>query len=341
VAEAEEGCEAGGKRHGGDGFCDPQEHVSAYRQLMRPARVLLIPLTIDLGGLHVKRLVLLGSLAVLACAVAVASASPGPALEAAGPHGIVPPRGHAGHGKPGGSPNLLYHGGGIMTSAAVTSIFWGANWGDSSFAGDKISGLDSLYGTISGSKYIATNTEYSGSNGKVGSSVQSGGHVIDTTSSLTRAPRTTSDVLAEVANEITNPVANGYYPVYTDLPRGHAGYCAWHSWGSIGGVPVQFAFFFNLDGDPGCDPRDSSGLHSQGLAALANVSGHELSEALTDPRGDAWYDSSGAENADKCAWTFNGLESFGGTSWLIQGNWSNNAFNNRSGYDGAGCINGN
>ena len=58
---------------------------------------------------------------------------------------------------------------------------------------------------------------------------------------------------------------------------------------------MQFAFFFDLDGDAGCDP-DTSGLHSQGLAALANVSAHELSEARTDPASPgAWYDSSGAE----------------------------------------------
>src|SRR5204863_9002121 len=133
-----------------------------------------------------------------------------------------------------------------------------------------------------------------------------------------------------------------YYPVYSDRGRGNAGYCAWHSWGTIGGVPVQFAFFFNLDSDPGCDPGGASGGHSQGLAPLGNVSGHELSEALTDPQLNAWYDSSGAENADKCAWTFGSrLVSFkNGTSWKIQGNWSNAAYNNGAGYQ-RGCIDGN
>jgi hypothetical protein len=290
--------------------------------------------------LQVKRLALIGSLAALVIVVAAASASPGPALEAQGPHGIVPPRG-AGHAKPGSSPNLTYHGGPIMTSAAVTAIFWGTNWVNSSFVGDKIGGLDSFYSTITESGYIKTNTEYTQSGGAhVGSTVSYGGHVIDKDSSLTRAPNTTTDILAEVAKEISNPVANGYYPVYTDLPRGHARYCAWHSAGTINGTPVQFAFFFSLDGDPGCAPDGTAG-HSPGLAALANVSGHELSEALTDPRLDAWYDSQGEENADKCAWTFNGAESFGGSTWYIQGNWSNNAYNTRSGYDGAGCINGN
>jgi hypothetical protein len=137
-------------------------------------------------------------------------------------------------------------------------------------------------------------------------------------------------------------VANGYYPVYTDIPRGSAGYCAWHSYGTINGTPVQFAFFFNLDGDSGCDPGSTVPRQSQGLAALANVSGHELSEALTDPRNGGWYDSRGAENADKCAWKFHNDETFSnGSTWLIQGNWSNAAYTANTGYILGGCINGN
>jgi hypothetical protein len=145
-----------------------------------------------------------------------------------------------------------------------------------------------------------------------------------------------------LTKQITNPGANGYYPVYTDIPRGSAGYCAYHSYGTVKGVPVQFAFFFKLDGDFGCDPQDTTTGHSQGLAALANVSGHELSEALTDPRNGGWYDRQGAENADKCAWTFNGIETFSNnTTWKIQGNWSNNAATAKTGYIRGGCINGN
>ena len=69
---------------------------------------------------------------------------------------------------------------------------------------------------------------------------------------------------------------------------------------------AQHGFFFKLDGDAGCDPQDTQTTHSQGLAALANVSAHELSEARTDPATPgAWYDSQGQENGDKCAWTFN------------------------------------
>src|SRR5439155_17937498 len=156
-----------------------------------------------------------------------------------------------------------------------------------------------------------------------------------------------SPILSEVCKVIKTPAANGYgyYPVYVDRPRGSAGYCAWHSAGYCEGVPVQFAFFFNLDGDPGCDPQDTSGLHSQGLAALANVSGHEISEARTDPRLNAWYDRSGNENADKCAWSFGTpLLTFSNSQWKIQGNWSNQAYNAQTGYRNLyghkGCIDG-
>jgi len=247
---------------------------------------------------------------------------------------------HAGAGQGASAPLLVYHGGTVMTSSAVTPIFWGTKFSSASYTGDKMTGLASFYQGIGGSTYLHSNTEYSGSNGQVGTGSTYSTLKVDTGSSLRRAPSRTSQILTEVAKVIgSNAVANGYYPVYTDLKRGNAGYCAWHSWGSINGVPVQFAFFFDLAGDPGCDPQDTSGAHSQALAALANVSGHELSEALTDPRGDAWYDGGGEENADKCAWTFGSqLLSFGGATWKIQGNFSNAAYAAHSGYDGAGCI---
>jgi hypothetical protein len=57
------------------------------------------------------------------------------------------------------------------------------------------------------------------------------------------------------------------------------------------------------------------------------VTSHELSEAITDPRGSTWYDSSGAENGDKCAWAFNGIETLkNGSKWYLQGEWSNAAY---------------
>ena len=242
-------------------------------------------------------------------------------------------------------PLMNYHGGIILPSVSSQAIFWGPSWSNSTFVGDKISGIDSWYPGFSGSNYAKTSDEYTGSNGQVGPTVSYGGNLIDTTAAANGS--STSAILAEVCKVIPSPVSNGYYPVYVDVPRGNAGYCAYHSVGSCGTTQVEFAFFFNLDGDAGCDPQDTSGLHSQGLAALANVSGHELSEARTDPASPgAWYDQRGQENGDKCAWTFNvPLVTFSnGTQWKIQGEWSNKAYTSGTGYPNSsgqkGCLDG-
>jgi hypothetical protein len=280
------------------------------------------------------------ALAVVAMTVAVATgAQARQAPRTAGPMtGLVPPRGYA---RPARNNNLLYHGGPVMTTgAAVRPIYWGSTWG--SDPQNKKGWLDTFYKGMSGSPYAGTNSEYTQTGGgHVSTSISVSPALTDLSAAPSRAPKT-SAILAEVAKMIPNPVPNGYYPVYTDTPRGHAGYCAWHSAGTINGVTVQFAFFFNLDGDAGCNPQSTSTAYSQGVAALANVSGHELSEALTDPHLDAWYDGSGAENADKCAWTFGRplLTFSNGSQWKVQGNYSNAAANAGSGYDGAGCIDG-
>ena len=243
---------------------------------------------------------------------------------------------------------MTYHGGKIMPTAIMHAIFWGPSWSNATFAGDKISGLDIWYSGFSGSNYAKTSDEYTGSNGTVGATTTYQGHYIDT--SKATGGNSTSAILAEVCKVIGtgDSSGNGYYPVYTDVKRGNAGYCAWHSSGTCGGKVVQFGFFFNLDGDPGCDPADTTTGHSQGLAALANVTAHELSEARSDPASPgAWYDSSGAENGDKCAWTFNVPSVVfvnNGSKWKLQGEWSNAAYNAGTGYPNSsaqkGCLDG-
>jgi hypothetical protein len=241
--------------------------------------------------------------------------------------------------------NMTYHGGKIMPTAVTKAIFWGTSWPN--YSGDEITGIDSFYVGFSGSNYAKTSDEYTGTNGQVGAVTSSAFPIID--SSAASGGGNTSVILAEVCKMISgpDPNGNGYYPVYTDVPRGNAGYCAYHSAGTCHGQLVQFAFFFKLDNDPGCDPQDTTTGHSQGLAALANVSAHELSEARTDPASPgAWYDSQGQENGDKCAWTFNvpSVSFPNSTSWKLQGEWSNAAYNAGTGYPNSkgqrGCLDG-
>ena len=245
----------------------------------------------------------------------------------------------------GTSPLMTYHGGKIMPTSNVRAIFWGTSWG--TYTGDKITGIDTYYTGLTNSNYAKTVDEYTGTNGQVGPTDTYLGHIVDGTAAA--GGGNTSTILAEVCKVITNPdtTGNGYYPVYTDIPRGSAGYCAWHSAGTCGTTTVQFAYFFKLDGDAGCDPQDTQTGHSQGLAAIANVSAHELSEARSDPASPgAWYDSKGAENGDKCAWTFNvPYVTFpDGNKWKLQGEWSNAAYTAGTGYANSsgqkGCLSG-
>lgn len=241
------------------------------------------------------------------------------------------------------SPLMLNHGGKIMPTATTQAIFWGTSWG--SYSGDKITGIDSWYQGHGGSNYAKTVDEYSGTNGQVTATTTHLGHIVDTSASA--GGGSTSVILNEVCKVVGTPDAsgNGYYAVYTDTPRGSAGYCAYHSYGTCNGKPLQFAYFFKLDGDAGCDPADTSGLHSQGLAAIANVTAHELAEARSDPASPgAWYDASGNENGDKCAWTFGApLVTFtNNTQWKLQGEWSNAAYTAGTGYPNSsgqhGCL---
>jgi hypothetical protein len=277
----------------------------------------------------------------VAGAAGIATAAGGPPSIAAGPaFGFVPSR-NVNHQAPKRRLQLLaWHNGPVMHSTSVVPVFWGSSWNNSSFVGDKITGLDYVYSHVGGSGYAHTNSEYYDGSGNVNTtSISKASDRTDYSATPSGAP-STSQVLSEVARVTNNsPVPNAYYPVYSDQRRGNAGYCAWHSTGTINGIRVQFGFFFNLDGDPGCDPQAPGSLgHSQGLSALANVTGHELSEVLTDPQLNAWYDQRGSENADKCAWTFSGFVSIGAQSWKIQGNWSNAAASSNSGYANGGCI---
>ena len=235
-------------------------------------------------------------------------------------------------GKPagggGGSALMTSHGGAVLTSSKTMAIFWGSEWSSAAFAGDKIAGLDSFFTGWNNSNYAGTSTEYSGTNGQVTKASAYLGHQLDTTAAPSKALTTTSAVAEGCKISNNNPDPNALYLIYTSTGAGHVSYCAWHSYGTCSnGAPIQVAYMPNIDGIAGCDPGDTWTSHSQGLAAVANVTAHELAETITDPRGAGWFDSGGAENGDKCAWSFTGPVTLSnGSQWKLQMEWSNAAF---------------
>jgi len=248
--------------------------------------------------------------------------------------------------KGGGSPLMTYHGGPVLHTNTTTAIFWGSEWSSTSFQGDKVTGLDTFFGGLNKSSFASTSTEYTDGSGNVTTSSTYHGHVFDLSTAPRRAIQV-SDAVAE-ACKVTNdnPDPNGVYFLYTSTGAGHVNYCAWHSHGTCSnGASVQVAYMPNIDGIAGCDPQDTTTSHSEGLAALVNVTSHEWSEAITDPALNAWYDSSGEENGDKCAWSFHNDVSVGGQQWKVQMEWSNAAYNAGTGYPNLsgqnGCLQGN
>jgi hypothetical protein len=103
-------------------------------------------------------------------------------------------------------------------------------------------------------------------------------------------------------------------------------------------VDIKWAFVGNPDRCQSACEIQSTGPNSPatgvgGADGLINVLTHEQEEAISDPDLNAWFDSSGQENADKCNFNFgatstsaNGAQfnqTFGGNNWMIQQNWEN------------------
>jgi hypothetical protein len=237
----------------------------------------------------------------------------------------VPPSNLPGHAKnnSSGNGNLIDHGGPVLPTSNVYYIWWGSL---SVWPGDAYAGLTSLAGGFNGSVFMSDIfPQYmrgAGVSTKFVNSLYDG-----STTPPSRGP-STSTIVKEACKVIggkgltADPTA--LYVVLTDnFPHG-VNYCAWHSWGSCNGQTIQVAYMPNTTGVTGCnDAVYSCNAYSPGTNSIANVLSHEFSESITDPDGTAWYDNSGNEIGDKCAWTFSACVTLTTGSWQLQREWSN------------------
>ena len=110
-------------------------------------------------------------------------------------------------------------------------------------------------------------------------------------------------------------------------------YCGWHTYGTLGANNIPYIAIqdFTSKYYSACSAQTISPNGNIALDAMASVLVHEIDEAITDADLRTWYDANGAENADKCAWTFAPFQldaggfkynfSVGGYKYLIQRNW--------------------
>ncbi len=72
-----------------------------------------------------------------------------------------------------------------------------------------------------------------------------------------------------------------------------------------GGTNIKYSFVGNANRClNACCGQTTGPNGNAGVDGMVSVIAHELEETNTDPNLNAWYDANGAEDADKCAWTF-------------------------------------
>jgi len=225
----------------------------------------------------------------------------------------------------GGGQNIINHGGPVIVSAKVVSIFWGPSWKDGSgnlnAVASELLGFFSHFGT---SPEYNTITQYSG----IQLSNLTNTFWVDT--AAPPANVTDSALQAEVRKYFNqggvidpNTVYSVFLPAgtyssfgtYTSCGGPNLYYCAYHSDFNYSGVNIKYSSLPY----PSC-----GGCQWTGWTVAQNFEHfacHETREAVTDPDGNAWYDRRGYEADDKCAWSPAPFIGSGGYGY--QWEWSN------------------
>ena len=240
---------------------------------------------------------------------------------------------------PAATNGINYHGGSLMVGPYNKIYFiWYGNWSGNSAT----TLLPVLAQNIGGSPYFNINTTYYNKTGTdITNAVAYGGSTTDSYSQgKTLTDATVQTVVENAINSGALPKnSHGIYFVLTSKDVNESSgfctqYCGWHWYGTLGTTKIKYSFVGNPDRCPSaCEAETTSPNGNAGADGMASIISHELEETVTDPYGSAWYDASGEENADKCAWTFgsestasNGAkynQTLGGKHWLIQQNWVN------------------
>jgi hypothetical protein len=215
-------------------------------------------------------------------------------------------------GSTGNLSALLPHTGPVLNTPTFY-IIWYGNWnqtnGTDNPAGQQI--IRDWAANIGNSDYFRINATYS-AKPVSGTAIYGGDYTYS--GSITTTRLTDSNILSVVSGSIGSGKlpynASGVYMVVTSSNVNESSgfcrqYCGWHTAGTATAGHVRYAFVGNAARClSACAIQTTSPNGNAGVDGSISVLSHELEEATTDPDLNAWYDSSGAENADKCAWTF-------------------------------------
>jgi len=240
--------------------------------------------------------------------------------------------------KAASTSTMTYHNGPVMTATTGTNayVIWYGAWAP---AGQTV--VTDFLSSVGGSAYFGINTSYADKAGaKVANAVKLAGQTVDTGTAKTLTDANIKTIVSSAITSKRLPAdPNGVYLVLTSAGIAESSgfltkYCGWHTHASISATDIKYSFV----GDPTGPSLASCAMQTAaspnaipGVDAMISVVAHELEEAVTDPDLNAWYDATGAENADKCAWTFGttyaatggGIANMklGARDYLVQRNW--------------------
>ncbi len=241
---------------------------------------------------------------------------------------------------------INWHGGPIVPGTVNVYFIWYGNWTSGHKSSDSqttVTLLDDLFGSggIGGSGYEDINSTYNDGTNSVTADVALASQTsvgYSQGKKLTDA-KVWAVVSAAIAGGQLPNDTNGVYFVLTSSDVAETSgfcsmYCGWHARASLSGSDIKYAFVGNPDRCPSaCEAQTTSPNGDSGADGMASIMAHESEEAVSDPDLNAWYDTVGAENADKCAWKFGPTtgtigsgaynQTLGGRNWLIQMNWEN------------------
>lgn len=238
---------------------------------------------------------------------------------------------------------INYHGGPVLHGNVPIYVIWYGNWTNGPKASDSqttVNLIDTFLNSLGGSALEHVNTTYGDNTANVSGLLHLQSQIFDTGSQGTSLTNT------RISNLISGHLANGSLPtdntgVYLVLTSSNISesgfctqFCGFHTKQTLNGKDIKWAFIGNVDKCPsGCEAQTTSPNGDSGADGMANTMSHEIEEAISDPDLNAWFDSNGEENADKCNFNFgatktasNGSkfnQTFGGHNWLLQQNWRN------------------
>ena len=244
---------------------------------------------------------------------------------------IAPPQGGLSIYKASyGSGNLVNHGGPQISGAGFFAVYWNSTVANAGGSGVTSLGYPNVQAQISafttafsdGHNYSESDAgadytviqQYGRTNpissAPLSPALTGVGYYIDPNNPTSGYPSAIAD--SDIQAYLSGLLASGAVPLSTEIVYGvyfPAGmtvtlnnsasctnFCGYHGHFLVSGQDVKYAVFPFTN----CLACSLSGLSVSDILTI--VTGHEIRESVTDPDLNAWYDHSGNEADDKCAW---------------------------------------